>query len=44
MERDVGFGRYVAETAVSLNLPVIHVDGTHTIAENAAQVASHFGW
>ena len=44
MERDVGFGEYVAETAVTLNLPVIHVDDTHTIAENAAQVASHFGW
>lgn len=52
MERDVGFGAYVAETAtsaklstgVSLNYPVIYVDGSRTIAENAAQVASHFGW
>jgi hypothetical protein len=44
MERDVGFGAYVTVTAVSHNFPVIHVDGSHTIAENAAQVASHFGW
>ncbi len=44
MARDVGFGEYVAETAVTQNYPVIHVDGTHTIAENAAQVARHFEW
>jgi len=42
MERDVEFGRYVAETAVTLNYPVIHVDGSHTIAENAAQIAQYF--
>jgi hypothetical protein len=37
MLRDVGFEEYVAETAVSLNYPVIHVDGSRTIDANAAQ-------
>ncbi|MBE2224205.1 MAG: hypothetical protein IAF02_21885 [Anaerolineae bacterium] len=44
MERDVGFAEYVAETAVSLNYPVIHVDGVATIDDNAAQIACYFGW
>jgi 2-phosphoglycerate kinase len=44
MERDVGYGEYVAKTAVSLDYSVIHVDGSRTIAENAAQVAQHFAW
>lgn len=44
MARDVAFGKYVAETAVSLNYPVIFVDGSRSIAENSAKVARHFGW
>ncbi|MCA9921061.1 MAG: hypothetical protein KC421_01750 [Anaerolineales bacterium] len=42
MARDVGFGQWVAETAVSRDFPVIHVDGNQTIAQNAVQVAAHF--
>jgi uridine kinase len=44
MNRDVEFGRWVAETAVTHNLRVLTVNGSHSIAENAALVANHFGF
>ncbi len=43
MARDVAFADYVATTAGAQGLPLLHVDGTQSIAENAAWVAAQFG-
>ena len=43
MDRDVGFGRWVVDTAVAHNLHVLTVNGSRTISENAAYIAAHFG-
>lgn len=43
MARDEAFARYVARTAEEHNLPLLHVDGTQGIAENAAWVARQLG-
>ncbi len=40
MARDVQFGRWVAETAAAHKFPVVHVDGSQTIAQNAACIAN----
>lgn len=42
MARDMAFAEYVATTASAQGLPLLHVDGTTTIAENAAWVATQF--
>jgi uridine kinase len=43
MNRDVGFGQWVVDTAVAHNLSTLIVNGQQTITQNAARVASHFG-
>jgi hypothetical protein len=43
MARDIAFADYVATTADAQGLPLLHVDGTQSIAENAAWVATQFG-
>jgi hypothetical protein len=44
MDRDAAFARRIAREAEDIGLYVLPVDGTRTIAENAAAVMSHFGW
>ncbi len=39
MARDVQFGQWVAETAAACKFPVIHVDGSQTIAQTADYIA-----
>jgi hypothetical protein len=42
MDRDVEFARWVAELANELELKLVKVDGSRTIADNAKRVAAHF--
>lgn len=42
MGRDAEFARWVTAEAGELGLELLRVDGTHTIEENAATVASYF--
>jgi 2-phosphoglycerate kinase len=42
MDRDVAFSRWVESKTEELGLALLQVDGTHTIAENAAYVERHF--
>ena len=44
MARDVQFGQWMAETAVTHNFHIIHVDGSQTIPQNAVQVATHLNF
>ncbi|MCB0063601.1 MAG: hypothetical protein KDE19_15870 [Caldilineaceae bacterium] len=43
MARDITFATYVTQTAEQLGLPVLQVDGTHTVVDNAAWVATQLG-
>ncbi|MBN1964297.1 MAG: hypothetical protein JW910_06600 [Anaerolineae bacterium] len=43
MGRDAGFAQHAAEGARARGFPVITVDGSRSIAENAAAVAAHWG-
>lgn len=43
MDRDVDFGQWVVDTAVTHNLLTLIVNGQQTIAQNATLVANHFG-
>ena len=36
MERDIRFARYVAQTAATLQYPLLTVDGSHSLEENIA--------
>jgi 2-phosphoglycerate kinase len=42
MDRDVGFAKQIVKRAQTLEIEVIEVDGTRSIAENAESVAEHF--
>lgn len=44
MDRDVGFGQWVAATAVTYNLHVLIVNGRQSITQNASYAATHFGF
>jgi hypothetical protein len=43
MQRDILFARYISRTAADLGGTVLVVDGSRTIADNAALVERHFG-
>jgi hypothetical protein len=43
MDRDVAFARLVARHAERLGLALLTVDGSRTVAQNAALVEAHFG-
>lgn len=44
MARDEAFAAYITQTATAAGLPLRQVDGSRTIDENAAWVATHLGF
>ena len=42
MERDIRFAEWITAEVSALNLELLKVDGSRTIAENAEEVARHF--
>jgi 2-phosphoglycerate kinase len=42
MERDIRFAQWIEAEACATHLPVLRVDGTRTIEQNAESIARHF--